>query len=202
MYIPASARLLEFEPRAGDAHAAAAAAFPAPASPDPAAELEQAAYARGRAEGLAEARSEYEARILAERERFEIRIAEERRAWAVEQGDRLAGCLTAALSQLSENVADAAAGILAPFVEAAAAATCVEELCGTLARVMADAPQSSLRISGPQDVLAAVRDRLGAQASLLEFEICERCDVRVLSDRTTIETQLSAWRDRLNSAGA
>ena len=143
-------------------------------------------------------RAELAAKAEAADRAFEERLAAERSRWAAEQGDALAAKLDAGLEQLGSEVGDAVAGILAPFVEQALRQRIVEELLRTLEKVLKGGRPATLKISGPDDLLDCIRQALGGSAAAIEFEATDAVDVRVVADRTVIETQLEAWLQRIS----
>lgn len=162
--------------------------------------LAKAAHARGHAEGLAEARAEAE-RLLGEAESgVTQRLADMRRDWTAEQGDRLAERLTLCIDDAASELAAAVADILTPFVGAAARDRAVASLMDEIRTLIAGEPRSIL-ISGPEDLLARLADALGADAAAIVFEPGDQIDVRVTADHTVVETRLGAWFDRLIAGG-
>jgi hypothetical protein len=204
---PAAARLVEFkvvpvaEPRSG------IQTFPRPiASPstpiDREAERVAEAFLRGRNEGLEAARLEYASKLEEAERSFEERLAAQRSLWAAEQGAGLAERIDGAFEALSTDVADAVTAILTPFVEQALRTRIVEELLRTLEKVLKGGRPASLKISGPGDILDSIRRTLGESASAIEFDATSDLDVRVVADRTVIETQLEAWLQRISGRSA
>lgn len=200
MPLPAAAHLIEFPlaPKAGCERG------PAPAQMPRGQEHEvgstgaaEDALARGREEGLAAGRAEYAAKLDEERAAAGARLAEERAAWASEEGARLGDAIGAAFQVLEETVGDAVAAILSPVLQDALRARAVDELASTLRRLMAS-DQRILRISGPEDLLEALRGRLCGDISAIAFEAAEEIDVHVVAEQTIIETQLRAWMTRID----
>jgi hypothetical protein len=207
MPVPAAARLIEFslapppEPRVG------IQTFPRPKPPaEVAAEREaervSEAFLRGRNEGLETARTEYRTKLAEAEAAFEQRLVMQRSVWAAEQGAGLGDRIDQAFDALSTDVGDAVSTILAPFLETALRARIVEELLRTLEKVLKGGRPSSLKISGPEDLLDQIRRTLGDSAIAIEFEANDAVDVRVVADRTVIETQLEAWLQRISGRSA
>jgi hypothetical protein len=205
MPIPATALLVEFPSGAALPLESGGRAGPgAKAEPERTAE---AAFAEGREEGLAAGRAEERARAEAEfRTRldeahaaFDARLAQERAAWAAAEGASLAERLAEGLATLRSGVEDAVAAILAPFVEDALRTHAVAALREALAPILSAGASPSLRISGPGDLITALRDALGPAAGAAVLEPGEGPDVRVVADRTLLETQLQAWSARIRS---
>jgi flagellar biosynthesis/type III secretory pathway protein FliH len=200
MPLPAAAHLIEFpltpksgcEPMAASAQASFGQEIET-GSVDQIAD----AFARGREEGLAAGRADYAARLDEERAASEARLADERAAWSSQEGARLGDAITAAFQSLEASVGDAVAAILSPVLEEGLRRRAVDELAENLKRLMASG-QRILRVSGPEDLLQALRARLGADMSAVAFESAQDIDMRVVAEQTTIETQLKDWMPRID----
>ncbi len=164
--------------------------------PDIVAEAEE----RGRREGAAAAAAEAE-RARSEAEvAFERRMGHERRRWTESQADVLAAKINQGLGELEARIAAVVARILVPFLEAKVREKALAELSVTLRELLADSRATGVTITGPEDLLAMIRSRLGASATALSYVVDEAPDIRVASEDASIETQLSAWMDRLRQA--
>jgi hypothetical protein len=189
---PASAYLAEFS-RGGDG------VRPAPRPPS-AAERIEAARAEGYAQGTADATAVAEARLAELRSQFDAGLADARRAWAAEQGARLAGQLQTGLDGLLEDLAQATARVLEPLLAAEVARRTIEELAGTVEALLAREPEAGIAISGPKDILAAMRARMSSAASIT-YRPCDACEVEVRSGQTVLLTRLQEWARRIEEAG-
>ena len=155
------------------------------------------AFERGREEGRAAAQADLEAALAAERVNAEERLAAERRSWTVEVADRLAAGIETALQQLTGEVAGAVARILTPFVAEKLRERTVGDLAETLAGLFADGRSCLLRVTGPDDLLRLLRDKLAAHSGAIDFVTGECPDIRVLIGDAVLETQLQPWAERL-----
>ena len=207
MPLPAASRLVEFSlvPRV-DQPLPGAVVFARPKAPpqaqvDDNVERVAEAFLRGRNEGLDTARAELEMKLVEAETSFEERLVAQRSLWVSEQGAGLAERIDRAFETLSTDVGDAVAAILAPFVEEALRARIVEELLRTLEKVLKGGRPTTLKISGPADLLNSIRQALGESSAAVEFETTNDVDVRVVADRTMIETQLEAWLQRISGQG-
>jgi len=206
MPVPAAARLVEFSlvrnpdppPRSGGIPVFTRP-LQTPIEPviDREAERVAAAFLRGRNEGLDTARAEFEAKLAEAEASFEERLVAERSLWVSEQGSAVAEQIDRAFEKLSADVGDAVGGILAPFVEDTLRARIVEELLRTLEKVLKGGRPATLKITGPEDIIDAIRRTLGDTATAIDFETTSDVDARIVADSTVIETQLEAWRRRI-----
>ncbi|MEP9375409.1 hypothetical protein ABLE91_01750 [Aquabacter sp. CN5-332] len=169
-----------------------------PAAPGPdIAELTREAAERGRREGEAAARAEFE-RLRAEDEvRFAERLEAERATWSEVEAARLAGAMEAAIAEMEAGMAESLARIVSPFLEAGVRERALAELEGLMVPILAREDRPVLKISGAADLLERLRARLGDPPACV-FEPADMADVRVVVGETVLETQVRAWVDRLN----
>lgn len=200
--------------RGADAPAAVAskAAAPAPEReaprPDPtpritAEDLERAvAFARREAAAALAAANEAAAQTrIQDQAEFDARLADARAAWAVEEGNVLAVQIREAIGDLEHRIGDTVAHVLTPFLDSEIRAKAVTDLCALVRTRLGGAPGAAVRISGPPDLLEAMRAGLGERPGLA-FAQEEGPEIRVVADDTLMETQLAAWSERLRSIPA
>lgn len=157
-------------------------------------------YQRGRMEGYAAALAEYEQNLADERSKFGIQLAEERQKWLDETADKIADGVKDVGDQLEAKIAQVVGRILEPLitnvVQKQAVATFVEQLSS----ITSDSRRPTLRISGPAELLDAVRSKIGVRAMAMEFRTTQTADVSVIVDQAVLETQVKLWADRLKYA--
>ncbi|KMO43155.1 hypothetical protein VQ02_00740 [Methylobacterium variabile] len=171
-------------------------------TPEERAALLAAAEERGRQQGLAQAREEAEAARLRAAEAAEARLAEARRHWSEAEAEALADGFAAALRALDASLTERIARLLVPVLTDALRRQAVAELSGALTRLLAEPQAASVRVSGPEDLLAALAARLGPLAASVTFTAAETAEVQVSADQTVIDTQLGAWTRLLAAAVA
>lgn len=164
---------------------------------DPAARVKDA-YARGLADGKAEAEAELQARLEEQQRQFEDRLAAERQFWAADQVDRLA----AALAEMQAGIADAAARVLKPFVTTQLRQVAAAELLECLDVLISKDHQIRLHISGPEDLLELIRQRLATKAIVADFVPSPDYEIRIEAGQTILETRLQAWMAKIEEASA
>ncbi len=204
MGIPLSRVLLDF----------GAARTPSPAAPasasitlvppcDPADDLARRideAYARGADEARLTADAEYERRLAQALARAEEERIAERARWASEQAGELATGLTSAVEALETRIAEAVGQILTHFVTAELRSKSLEALEESIKTLLSGAGRPALRVGGPEVLLFALRERLGAAAAAIDWASNGEVDVTVSSDDSVIETEIQSWADRLAGA--
>ena len=122
---------------------------------------------------------------------FEQRLAEERAAWAAQEGARLAERMQTAFAALESGIGEAVAGYSQSFRRGMRFGR--NPSTHWLRRSHRFLPPGRTRLfryAGRQDLLDSLRETLGTAASALTFEVSDDLDVRLVADRTLIETQL------------
>lgn len=156
------------------------------------------AFARGEEAGRDAARAEFENKLVEQRGSAEERLAAERQKWTREQADRLSQQLAAAMQELEAGIAASVHNILKPFLEASLRQRMVEALAENVRTLLANDRDAVLRVSGPEDLMTELGNRLGAHNAAIEYEKTQGADVRVCAGRTVMETQMQAWIDRFD----
>ncbi|WP_244936463.1 hypothetical protein [Methylobacterium currus] len=171
-------------------------------TPEERAALLAAAEERGRQQGLAEAREEAEIARRQAAEAAEARLAEARRHWSEAEAEALADGFSAALRALDATLSERIARLLVPVLTDALRRQALAELSGALTRLLAEPQAAQVRVSGPEDLLAALAARLGPLAACVSFTAAETAEVQVNADQTVIDTQLGAWTRLIAAAVA
>jgi hypothetical protein len=163
----------------------------------PPANLLEDAYRRGQAAGAAEG----DARVAEERVRSAIRLGEERAKWSDQQAVAIVSGFETACREIESNIASSVARILLPFLADAVRDKAIESLVQQIAALTGNSPVPVFKVTGPRDLLDLVRTQLEASRRTgIEYEAAETSEVRVVADQTVIETQISAWSERLKDA--
>lgn len=157
------------------------------------------AFARGVAEGRAEAQVQFETKLEEQRSEFATRLASERQGWATGTGEDLAKRLLGAVAEVEQRVAETTARILKPFLTEQLHRQAIAELQASLDNLLTSDPDVSLGISGPADVLDALRKRLSGKMAVT-YTPSDDCDVRIVAGQATLETRLKDWMARLAEA--
>ncbi|MBR0726557.1 hypothetical protein [Bradyrhizobium manausense] len=170
---------------------------PAPAPEAAPVNLLDDAYRRGHTAGLAEG----EAKLAEERVRSAIRLGEERAKWSDQQAVAIVNGFDAACREIESNIASSVARILLPFLADAVRDKAIGSLIEQILALTSNSPVPAFRVTGPSELIDLVRTQLNlAGRTGVEYQSADTVEVRVLADQTTIETQISAWMDRLKEA--
>jgi hypothetical protein len=155
------------------------------------------AYERGVAAGHAAALADIETRLEEERTYYAQQLSLERFAWAHKEADRLKEQIAAGLEEVKTDLAEVTARILKPFLTEFAYRQAVEELLEALETLIGKHQGITLEISGPEDLLQLIREKLAGSNVAVLFSPGNEMDVRVVAGQTILETNLGMWMDRL-----
>ncbi|MCF1503816.1 hypothetical protein L0F51_08590 [Afifella sp. H1R] len=159
-----------------------------------------AARDAGFAGGLAAGRREKESALEEVRASFVAELEQKRADWVAEEAEKVAESIGNAFSELNASLSEAVAAILIPLVGSAIAQQAVADLSDMIIDMRSREDEPVLEVVGPQDLLDAVKGRLGEMANGIDFRMGKGPDVRVTAGPTIIETQLQAWRERVSLA--
>jgi hypothetical protein len=160
--------------------------------------LIEAARDEGRAEGHAAAQDLYEAGLANQKSDYEKRLQEERASWASEEGAKLGLCLTNAIAQFEERLAESVDAVLRPFLIESLRRQIIDELLSDIGVLLASDEPPAIEISGAADLLAALQAKLSETAAAIDYKPNDSIDVRIIAHHTIIESQLRAWIDRFD----
>ncbi|MEY9358786.1 hypothetical protein ABH994_001507 [Bradyrhizobium yuanmingense] len=170
---------------------------PAPATDAPPVNLLDDAYRRGHAAGVAEG----DAKLAEERVRSAIRLGEERAKWSDHQAVAIVSGFEAACREIETNIASSVARILLPFLTDAVRDKAIGSLVEQIAALTGSSSAPTFEVTGPSELLDLVKTQLEASRRTgIAYEAAETLEVRVVADQTVIETQISAWSERLKEA--
>lgn len=157
------------------------------------------AHTRGVLEARAEAEHTYAAAHDAREKEFASLIESERKRWALDEAQRLSDLLGAGLREIETSLADCVTRVLRPVVSAGVRRGAVESLANTLREMIASGSYARFKVSGPEDLVRALSDKLGALHEAVHFETSNGVvDVVVHADETVLETRIGAWVAALN----
>jgi hypothetical protein len=160
-----------------------------------------AARDEGFAQGLSEARDEYEARLVQERQTFGEQLSAERERWLREESERLSKKIEAAFSEVESNIANSVARVLQPFIVDSLRGKMIDLLTENIGVLLGGKERPVIEIRGPKDLLAALHEKLPSLSSTIEYFPNDAVDVEIVAGQTKIETQIGAWIARIGSLG-
>jgi hypothetical protein len=171
----------------------------AKAAASPAAKID-AAYADGFETGKMAAQAVLDAKLAEQASAHQESLIGERRRWAHEQGEKLAQQLTAGLNQLERQIAETTGRVLEPFLVESLRRRALAELSQHLEAIIAKTPGIALGISGPEDLVSALQDKLAGKACVVTARPDASLDVCVAADQVILKTRLATWLATMDEA--
>jgi len=157
------------------------------------AERVEEAYARGLEEGRRAAEAEAAARLEEQQVAFEQNSAAMRQAWCEEQAPKIVDQVRAAIREVGDQIAGSTERILRPFLAQAIRDQAIIQLRAIVEDLVANSPGVTLEISGPEDLIDAVRTSLSASVATVSYVANEASDVQIKAGASIIETRIAAW---------
>lgn len=163
---------------------------------DKAMALEEA-HARGFEEGQEAALAEVEAQLVELRNFYETQHELERSMWVSREADKVADQLNEGLQAIKTEIAERTARILKSFLTERIHRQAMDSLWEALETLLSHDRGVTLEISGREDFLQLLREKLSELKTAAVFTPSESVEVRVRVGQTVMETQLGAWLARL-----
>jgi hypothetical protein len=158
----------------------------------------EALIEQARQEERAAAELRLQEALEAQRSEFVEITKAQRDHWVREESDVLAQKLEKEFSLLEHELGDKIGGVLAGFVASAFKGQALSEMAELLAALMGDSERPLVRVSGPQDLIEALQAKAGELTGSVEFVFADQPDISIVADDAHIETQISAWAERLS----
>jgi hypothetical protein len=157
------------------------------------------AYARGRAEGLAEGRLEASDRHAAELAAAREQVEAQQQEFRLNEYAGLESAIRSGLRQIEDNVGGVVTRILAPFLSQEVLKHAVDELAKAVVRISSSASPGLIKIRGPERVLALLRQRIADLPIEVEYFEDAGVETVVAANATQIVAELRPWADLLAS---
>ncbi len=162
--------------------------------------IEAAGYDRGFAEAQAKTIECYEA-LLREREAaFEERLAAERQRWAETTAAESARLIKDEIYRCECAIGNEVARLLLPLIGEQLTQRSINEIRDLVRRLLTESPEAHLRISGPRDLVEAMREALGENGLHASVQESDTLELRVEIDQVVVESRVSKWIERLQEA--
>jgi hypothetical protein len=171
-----------------------------PSAQDRQAELIQSVEAQVRAEEKEIARQRLNEVLEAEQERHREELAVQRELWIEQEAAQLSAQIVEAIGNLEQVLSDRVANILAPIIPEALRQNAIAEFNEVLGTLLSGETSALLKVTGPEDMLRAIKARFAARDGIIEFAPNEAVEVTLMAGDTTIQTQLGSWSIRLQEA--
>ena len=157
-------------------------------------------YQQGFAAGRDEALAEIESKLDEQRAYYAQQLTIERYAWANREAEKLGEEIGTGLKQIESRLGEIVARILRPFLAEAVHKRAIAELCEALEALIGSNEGITLEISGPEDLLQLLREKLGSRNVAALFTPADGVDVRVVAGQTVLETCLGTWMKRIEES--
>lgn len=164
----------------------------APAVPDIETRIAEA-YERGVQDGRIEAHAEHARREADRDAEHEVHLQKERQEFQAREYAELADAIAAGLVEIEERIACVVARILEPYLAEQQTKLIIDALCADIDKLFSADARPLLRISGPEKVLVAMRERLSRRPIKVEYWLNDEVEATVQAHDTQIETQLQSW---------
>ncbi len=169
-----------------------------PARPETSRRIEEA-RAAGYQEGHAACAREQDAALAEERDRLREELERQKIEWVEQQSAAISTAISSGLAEFEKEAALAIVNILKPFLIGQIINKITDALTANLNELLARKSDCMFQITGPQNLLDALRGKLSSVGVAIEYTPSEGFDVIVRADHTTIETQLGAWMQALQN---
>jgi len=152
----------------------------------------EAWYEKGLSDGMEKAREAYEAALAQKDEEFTSRLDQARRVWSQTQAAVIAQETASAIASLKSEIEETAARILRPLVEKTLVEDALSKLADELGKLLSDEDAIRLRVSGPSDLVAQLRNLIPQNIPVTVLA-GDAPEVTVFANKTVIETRLKEW---------
>lgn len=127
-------------------------------------------------------------------------LAAERARWVEAVASQFSVGLEASIAALRQTIEDKLSAVLEPFVIDEFARQALDEASSLIDDSFNVGGEVAICISGPQEMVEALSDRVGKRAASLKVVNNEDMDVSVVINDALIETRLSEWMARLKDS--
>jgi flagellar biosynthesis/type III secretory pathway protein FliH len=157
------------------------------------AERVEEAYVRGQDEGRKAAEAEAVALLEEQRAALEQALVAARQTWCEEEAPKLAEQLMAAIGEMRDCIAGSVERVLTPFVSQSVRQEAIRQLRATIDDLIAANRGISLEVSGPEDLLDAMRSSLSNAGVAVSYIVNEASDVQIKAGGSIVETRIAEW---------
>ncbi len=164
------------------------------------AELLKAVEAKVRSEEREAALRRLEEAVASEKVRYEEELSAQREIWVEQQAMQLSVQIVEAMTRVETILSERVANIMRPFVSEAFLQQSIEEFKETLATLLYRGEARLMKITGPEDVITTLREKLGTHEGTIEFSPGDHVEVHLTTQDTIVQTQLGSWATRLEQA--
>ena len=157
------------------------------------AERVEEAYVRGQDDGRKAAGAEAAALLEEQKAASELALLAARQSWCEGEGQKLAEQLTAAIGEMHDCISGSVERVLTPFVSQSVRQEAIRQLRATIDELIATNRGISLEVSGPEDLVDAMRASLSNAGVAVSYIVNEASDVQIKAGGSIIETRIAEW---------
>ncbi len=172
---------------------------PAENAVDEQAELIRSIEDRVRAEERERARQQLDQALSDAQEQYREELAVQRKAWVEEEALKLSSQIAAAFEGLEAMLSEKVARILTSVVPEALRLSAIHQFNEALGVVLSGENTALLQITGPEDMLNAVKAGMSMQDGIIEFIPSDKAELTLVAGDTNVQTQLNTWSERLQA---
>lgn len=162
--------------------------------------IEATGFHRGFAEAKANTVEHYEALLRDQEAAFEARLAAERQRWADATAAESVRLIQDEIYRCECAIGSQVGRLLMPLIGAQLTQRSVDEIRDLVRRLLTETPESHLRISGPRDLVEAMRAALGENGLHASVQESDALELRVEIDQVVVESRVTEWIERLQEA--
>jgi hypothetical protein len=156
------------------------------------------AYRLGYDEGYSSASAEYEDRIAKQQEAEIKKIEAARNEILVREASVYKRRAVREFGEMRHEIETQIMSVLISLFGAAIERRASEETVKMLQAIIDIRKVGEIRLCGAQKYIDAISEGLGAAAQFVSFEVADQPDVSVKFEQTTIDTQISLWKEKLD----
>ncbi len=171
-----------------------------PSAAERQAELIQSVEERVRMEEREAARLRLEEALEQERQRHHEEMAIQRELWVEQEALQLSAQIVKAVGNLETVLSERVTRILAAVIPDALKQKAIAEFTDILGTILSGENAPLLRVRGPEDILSGIKAGMVLREGLVEFTPTDDVEVTLTAGDTTVETQFSAWVERLQTS--
>lgn len=171
-----------------------------PSAEERQAELIQAAVAKARAEEQAAAQRRLAEALEEERKRHAEDLATQREIWAQQEALQLSAQIVEAVGNLEAFLSEKVARILAAVIPEALKQNAIAEFTEILRTILSGEITPLLKVTGPEDILTAIKTGMALREGLIEFVPTDDVEVTLIAGDTLVQTQFNGWAERLQAS--
>lgn len=173
---------------------------PAPASAITEADVELAkaqAFQEGSTTTRAELEAQFEAQFRSQQQEHEAQMKQAHNEMSLNIAQKLSSDLNNQAMQFADNIRRDIVGILSQLIDQHIVDQSVDELMNVMMQTLANEQTIAIKLSGPQDLLAKIGEKLGEKISQVEVVENDQVELSLSFDDQILSTKINDWRAQI-----